>query len=210
MKNIIVGLFGQAASGKDTVAAMLAPRLWEYIDHDRPLVTKIAFAYNVKKIFCDYFDVDFHFIEEWKRNPEPPPGFTMNVRQALQMIGDGFRKVKNSVWIDKVLNKMQNVIITDGRYLNEAKATKEKGGIVVLIDRPSHRNTDQNDSEKIMGEVSDYFGNKYANGIIADINYPMFDYYIKNDSNLLTLEEKVIHQLIPFVIEKFQLKGYKY
>jgi uridine kinase len=186
MKNIIVGLFGQAASGKDTVAGMLAPRLWQYIDHEKPLVTKIAFAYNVKKIYCDYFDVDFDFIEEWKRNPEPPPGFSMNVRQALQMIGDGFRKVKNSVWIDKVLNKMQNVIITDGRYLNEAKAIKEKDGIVILIDRPSHRNADQNDSEKIMGEASDYFGNKDANGIIADSNYPMFDYYIKNDSNLLT------------------------
>jgi dephospho-CoA kinase len=50
MKNIIVGLFGQAASGKDTVAGMLAPRLWQYIDHEKPLVTKIAFAYNVKKI----------------------------------------------------------------------------------------------------------------------------------------------------------------
>jgi hypothetical protein len=105
---------------------------------------------------------------------------------------------------------MQNVIITDGRYLNEAKAIKEKDGIVVLIDRPSHRNADQNDSEKIMGEASDYFGNKGANGIIADSSYPMFDYYMKNDSNLLALEEKVIQQLIPFIIEKFKLKGYEY
>jgi hypothetical protein len=105
---------------------------------------------------------------------------------------------------------MQNVIITDGRYLNEAKAIKEKDGIVVLIDRPSHRNADQNDSEKIMGEVSDYFGNKDANGIIADSNYPMFDYYIKNDSSISNLEEKIIQQLIPSIVEKFELKGYKY
>ena len=107
------------------------------------------------------------------------------------------------------MNKMQNVIITDGRYLNEAKAIKEKDGIVVLIDRPSHRNTDQNDSEKIMGEASDYFGNKDANGIIADSNYPMFDYYMKNDSNLLSLEDKIVQQLIPFIVEKFELKDYK-
>lgn len=206
MQNIIVGLFGQAASGKDTVAAMIAPRLINYIDYDRPLITRVAFANNVKKIFCDYFGVDTAFIEQWKRNPEPPPGFLMSVRQGLQMIGDGFRKIKPSVWIDKVLNKMENVVITDGRYLNEAKTIKEKGGIVVLLDRPTHRNKDQNDSEKIMGEVTDYFANEKVDGVISDPNYPMFDYYLKNDGDISSLEEKVTKQLIPFIIEKFKLE----
>ena len=208
MKNIIIGLFGQAASGKDTVAAIMTPRLWQYVDYDKPLVTKVAFATNVKKIFCDYFGVDTAFIETWKRNPEPPPGFLMPVRQSLQMIGDGFRKVKDTVWIDKILNKMQNVVITDGRYLNEAKAIKEKGGIVVLLDRPTHHNQDQNDSEKIMGEVSNHFSNQQANGIVSDSKYPMFDYYLKNDGNLETLEKKIINELIPFVVNKFDLEQY--
>jgi len=206
MKNIIVGLFGQAACGKDTVAGILTPKLWQYVDYEKPLVRKVAFAYNVKKIFCDYFDVDMDFIEQWKRNPEPPPGFLMNVRQALQMIGDGFRKVKSSVWIDKVIDKVANVVITDGRYLNEANTIKQKGGINVLINRPSHRNNDQNDSEKIMGEVSDYFATEETDGIVSDPNYPMFDYCLKNDNNIQSLENKVVNSLIPFIIQKFELE----
>ena len=119
-------------------------------------------------------------------------------------------KLKNSVWIDKVLNKMQNVIITDGRYLNEAKAVKEKMVLSFSLIVPVIVTLIKNDSEKIMGEASDYFGNKGSNGIVADSNYPMFDYYIKNDSNISNLEEKVIQQLIPFIVEKFELKEYKY
>lgn len=206
MKNIIIGLFGQAAAGKDTVADILIPLLNQFKDENKPALRKAAFAYNVKKIFCDYFDVDFNFIEQWKRNPEPPPGFTMSVRQSLQMIGDGFRKVKSSVWIDKLINKAHNVIITDGRYLNEANAIKQKGGINILINRPLHRNNDQNDSEKIMGEVSDYFYHRSSCGAIVSEKYPMFDYFLNNDGDIQSLENKVVNSLIPFIIQKFQLE----
>jgi hypothetical protein len=203
MKNIIIGLFGQAAAGKDTVADMLIDLLNNFKDENKPVLRKIAFAYNVKKIFCDYFDVDFNFIEQWKRNPESPPGFSMNVRQSLQMIGDGFRKVKNSVWIDKLINKASNVIVTDGRYLNEAIAIRQKGGINILINRPSHRNNDQNDSEKIMGEVSEYFTDKKVSGYLISEKYPMFDYCLNNDGNLKDLENKISDDLIHFILKSF-------
>ncbi len=203
MKNIIIGLFGQAASGKDTVADMIIPLLNQHMDENKAAVRKVAFAYNVKKIFCDYFDVDFNFIEQWKRNPEPPPGFLMTVRQSLQMIGDGFRQVKASVWIDKLINKASNVIITDGRYINEAHAIKQKGGINILVNRPSHRNDDQNGSEKTMGEVSDYFLDKGIEGLISDKTYAMFDYHLKNDGDIVNLEDKVANNLINFIIQKF-------
>jgi len=206
MKNIIIGLFGQAACGKDTIANILTPRLWQYIDYEKPLVRKVAFAYNVKKIFCDYFDVDMDFIEQWKRNPEPPPGFLMNVRQSLQMIGDGFRKIKSSIWIDKVIDKVANVVITDGRYLNEANTIKQKGGINILVNRPSHRNNDQNDSEKIMGEVSEYFTTKNVCGYLVSEKYPMFDYCLNNNGDIQDLEKKVVNSLIPFIIKKFELE----
>lgn len=203
MKNIIIGLFGQAAAGKDTVADILISLLNQFKDENKPVLRKAAFAYNVKKIFCDYFDVDFEFIEQWKRNPEPPPGFTMNVRQSLQMIGDGFRKVKSSVWIDKLINTAFNVIITDGRYLNEANAIRQKGGINILVNRPSHRNNDQNDSEKIMGEVSEYFTIKNVSGYLISEKYPMFDYCLNNDGTMQDLENKISNNLISFILKNF-------
>jgi hypothetical protein len=202
MKNIIIGLAGQAASGKDTVAGMLAPLIDEYLPSNQKMTQK-AFAYNVKKIYCDYFDVDFDFIEKWKRIPTPPPGFLMPVRQALQMIGDGFRKVKPTVWIDKALNNPINITINDVRYINEAKAIKNKGGIVILIDRPSHRNTDQNDSEKEVGQVVADINKK---GIVGELNhpdYPMFDYFLLNDGSISDLAYAVENELILYVLDKF-------
>ena len=45
-----------------------------------------------------------------------------------------------------------------------------------------------------------------VDGVISDPNYPMFDYYLKNDGDILSLEEKITKQLIPFIIEKFKLE----
>jgi hypothetical protein len=115
-----IAAFGQAAFGKDVLSNYLKEKLNNGI-----LWERASFADAVKRVFEESFGYDREFIEKWKRIPEPPEGLELPVRQSLQLIGDGFRKVKNSVWIDKVLNKMQNVIITDGRYLNEAKAIKE-------------------------------------------------------------------------------------
>ena len=60
-----------------------------------------------------------------------------------------------------------------------------------------------------MGEVTDYFSNEGVDGVISDPNYPMFDYYLKNDDDILSLEEKITKQLIPFIIEKFKLENAK-
>src|SRR4051812_46449478 len=113
-----VGIGGQARSGKDTLCTHLVLRLnavgelgpWE----------RHGFADEVKQIFMAVFGVDRAFVETWKTVPEPPPGFLLPVRSCLTLIGDGFRQMKPTVWIDKLFSELRShVVITDVRYLNE-------------------------------------------------------------------------------------------
>ena len=93
---IYVGIAGQKQNGKDTVADYVQDQLAQ----DDEFVFKFeraAFAANVKRVFVETFDVTYEFIEKWKTIPEPPPGFDMSVREGLQFIGDGFRKIKSSI-----------------------------------------------------------------------------------------------------------------
>ena len=70
--------------------------------------------------------------EDAKKLPE--------IRRLLQVLGtDAGRKILGeNIWVDTVLNKVKdkNVVITDCRFPNEAKALKNSGGFVVRVERP--------------------------------------------------------------------------
>jgi hypothetical protein len=86
----VIGVAGQAQMGKDTLADRLCEKLnaagGAGVNDDHPAEhlhwTRGAFAANVKKVFCDTFDVDMDFVEKWKVIPEPPPGFDMTVQAS--------------------------------------------------------------------------------------------------------------------------------
>lgn len=140
----VIGVAGQAQMGKDTLSDRLALRLNE----SDGSWNRSAFASAVKKVFCEVFDADMEFVEKWKTIPEPPPGFDMPIRQALQFIGDGFRKIKGSIWLDLAFrNKEISTIISDVRYINEFTRVKKEGGLNIIIARPEKLNYDTNESE---------------------------------------------------------------
>jgi len=201
MNKLIIGLAGQAAAGKDTVADILIPELNKIAGYD---FVRDSFAGNVKKIFAQAFQVDLPFIESWKRSPTPPHGFLIPVRKGLQLIGDGFRQIKSDVWIDYVLeNQQHDIVVSDVRYCNEAVNIKKKQGINIVLIRPDKMNNDDNDSEKIIGQVALHFEKMEYNGPITyNQTYPMFDYFLKNDGDLDRLRNRVINNLLPFIVSK--------
>jgi hypothetical protein len=72
----------------------------------------------------------------------------MTVREFLQKLGtDGLRMgLHDNVWLNALMsdyniqslrsNKRTNWIITDTRFPNEAQAIKDKGGVIIRVDRP--------------------------------------------------------------------------
>jgi hypothetical protein len=185
IKMKIFGVAGQLRNGKDEIADFLASKL---------SYKRAAFAYNVKRIFCETFGVDLEFIEKWKTIPESPPGFDMPIRQALQFIGDGFRKIKNDIWVDLVFrNDPKEIVISDCRYINELKEIKKNGGLNILVYRPGFLNDDPNKSESQIKPFVLNFIEKGIEGKVKDDNenFSLIDYFIINDGTLEDLHKKI-------------------
>ncbi len=162
----------------------------------------------------DAFNVSWDFIEEWKRKDEIPPGFDLNIRKGLQHIGDGFRKIQNDVWIRTALRKATKAVISDGRYLNEAKMIQETGGVSVLLWRPGFENDDPNPSESQIKPFVDFCAKYRDEGPLKipddqslsqmafppsmnDLHY--FDYFLINNGTIEDLYAKIENKLMPFL-----------
>lgn len=205
----LIGCFGQLASGKDELCNYLVKSLNNRASCS--IWQRKAFATAVKQVFCDAFGVDFDFIEEWKRKSEIPPGMKKPVRQGLQFIGDGFRQIQDDIWIEKALKDDGYYCISDGRYINEAKMIKKKGGINILLYRPGYLNDDQNASEAEIRPLVEWCRDNKKDGQILwkndvwDVVLPSgiecFDLFVINDGSLQKLHNKIERIVVPHIIE---------
>jgi len=119
MKKIIVGMFGKAGSGKDTVA--------DYIC-DKYNFVRMALADPLKESIKHMFCLDDYTVYNRKAREEPLPDFPeWSVRKLFQFIGtDLMRKQFDDAFWAKLLNKRiiksqhPRIIVTDVRFPNEA------------------------------------------------------------------------------------------
>lgn len=203
----IICAFGQLMNGKDVFCDYLSEKLNNI---DAISWSRGSFAYAVKKVYQDTFNVDNKFIEKWKRISECPDGMQMNVRQGLQFIGDGFRKIKGNIWIEIAFrDKSKNIIFSDGRYVNEAKSVVENGGINILIFRNGYLNNDPNLSESGLKPLVEFCEQNCKDGLI-DKNLPnipeelkLFDIFVKNDGSLQDFYNKIDDIIIPLIKKKY-------
>lgn len=207
-----IGVAGQYGVAKDEVSNFLAKKLsgdWK----------RIGFAHAVKKVFMDTFDVSWDFIEEWKRKPEAPEGFDMNIRKSLQFIGDGFRGIKSDIWLEIAFRNTSNIILSDVRYNNELKAVKDHGGINILLWRKGYENDDPNPSESQIKPLVNWFVKSGLEGDVRNLNsnHPMLeragqnelipeearyiDFFIRNEGTLEDLYKKVDNMIIPHLVD---------
>lgn len=218
----LISVFGQLMAGKDTLADELALALNQNTStfSERGTFTNAvkdtywergAFANSVKDTFCSAFGVDREFIEKWKRIPEPPAGMLMPVRQALQFIGDGYRQIVPDIWIQIALrDEAKNLIISDGRYINEAKHVKNKGGITALVYRDGFLNNDPNPSESQLRPLLEYAKDYLSDGRIelnnlknAPEGMEYFDVFVRNDTDRSSFLKKSKSILLPIIKEKY-------
>jgi hypothetical protein len=196
----LVSCAGQYRSGKDTLTSYLINKLNE---HKKLGEWKHgSFGLFVKKIFSEHFNVSLDFIEEWKvKINEIPPGFDQPLRDGLTMIGDGWRKQKKTIWIDKLLtDNKDNLVIADNRYINEAETILSKGGITILVWRPGFENNKQSASEQeLMPFVRSL--KEVPSGPI-DIEDIPFSLWFKNEGSLQDLYSVADNVFIPYIIKK--------
>ena len=157
---MIIAICGHKFSGKSTVARLLGNATGYEV---------ISFADKLKDITCvlsgctreDLEDYDFKetqlvpdYLRTYCLNAEKP-----TFRAFLQHFGsEVMRGVNDNIWIDCTLsNCKKDVIISDCRFPNEAKAVKARGGIVIKVVRPSVVSEDSHQSETLIDEIdADY------------------------------------------------------
>lgn len=163
---MIIGLGYRAKSGKDTVGQMLVQG---YGFH------RVGFADALKDV-CSV--ICFGAVFDHVRHSDFKEDFTplgMTGGQLLQTVGVALREAVPGVWIDAahLLPKLVtygNVVVTDVRFLDEAKAVKDLGGILIEVRRHVPQDT----------HVSETEGSKIK-----------WDHVIENDGSLVDLLHKV-------------------
>ncbi|MER5851066.1 hypothetical protein ABT126_29580 [Streptomyces sp. NPDC002012] len=187
MTTPLIGLAGAARSGKDTAAQALLECGWTrraFADKVRDVVYAMDLVLNGDEWSDGYatvrHEVDAH---GWERAKENYPV----VRQYLQRLGtDGGRAILGEkVWVDALFRDFETwgpTVITDVRFPNEADAIRERGGLVVAIQRPGQAPIPEAE------HVSE-----------TSLRGYLFDDVILNDGSVAQLHDRV-RQLIPLLV----------
>jgi hypothetical protein len=156
--------------------------------------TNLGPEWNITK----HYESDAPWIAEGGESYEEP----MTVRDLLQILGTEAMRdgLHTNVWVNALMAdyKMHpehfndiangrdtsdgypNWIITDTRFPNEAQAIKDKGGMVIKVERPG------------VGPVNGH----PSEDALKDYN---FDYVIHNDGSINDLDNKVIEFINNFI-----------
>lgn len=198
----LIGISGKIGAGKDTVGIIIRQLgftnnggTWENMKFAGKLkiIASLLTGIPIEKFEDQEFKKTI-LGSEWgkptKQNPlnaiEPFKDTTfvemMSVRDLLQKLGtEAMRNgLHENVWVNALFadyTEDKQWVITDVRFPNEFKAIKEKGGIVIRVNRPGHGNS--------MKELAEAHPSETA------LDGHEFDYVIENDGNLEKLIGKV-------------------
>lgn len=212
----VVCMVAQKRNGKGEAAEYLTRRLNEKcleMGAGKMMWRQKGFSDPIKNMVGRFFGLTREFIEEWKSREEKPEGFKMNMRQALVLLANSFREVREEVWIENLFKEIsQPTVINDGRFPLELNMAKEYGAINILVWRPGYENSDEAEAE--IREVVNYFKNKLPMGgkVEKDLigsGIPMgasaVDFFVVNDGNLEDFYKKLEELVLPLIEENFPL-----
>ena len=177
-----IALFGKIRSGKDTVGNILI---------EKYKFNRFAFGDGIGKIIEKYFP------EAWE---------TGKPRKHYQHIGQELRVLNPDVWINYLVRTVEgasakhiesyhskgvlapvfNVVITDGRQVNEAEKLREQGYLIIKVECPEQLRVERmkNLGDNFQPEQLYHDTELQVDRIEADVT-------IENSGTLEELEEKV-------------------
>jgi hypothetical protein len=195
----LIGIAGKSGAGKDLTAKIIKGLSITTSDNVLPILRRLSYKddafvdskYSIKKfstplkqmvcilLGCTMEDLEDHVYKKQYLGNE---WGNITPRYVLEILGtDIARKIHPNVWVNslfleydsfKELGIQKYQIITDVRFKNEVEAIKDRGGIIIRIERPDLK----------------YQSNHYSQTALD--NYTDWDYVIKNTS----LEE-LIHKV---------------
>lgn len=144
----LIGIAGAAGSGKSTVGTYLED-VWGYRGY--ALADPIKFGLHEMLGLSDY--------QLWGDEKELAlASYGKSPRQLMQSLGDWGRDVRSDLWLTlagKMLSRMdeyetmghRGVVITDIRYEIEAAFVRDRGGVIIHLDRAAAAPVHEHSSE---------------------------------------------------------------
>lgn len=153
----IVGLTGYHGAGKDEAARQLAPLGYRRVSFADP-VREGVLRLNPLLPLADGFGGRLRLADALKHRGgwDKLKWECPEVRELLQKYGtEAGRDIHGEdcwvrVWSTKVDSIMENVIVTDLHFANEACAIRQRGGIVLFVDRPGCAPVNGHVSNKVL------------------------------------------------------------
>ena len=175
----IIAFAGRAQVGKDTAGEMAQKFLFLAAEKPNHLFRIRRFADKIKEITASLIGCRVSTLENttFKEMKLSETLGCKTPRQIMQLLGTEFGRnlIHPDLWVDILMNDIfENSIITDVRFLNEANAIKERGGILIKIERDN-------------GTESTHVSETALNSCDIDT----FDYTISNNGTLEDLAKKV-------------------
>ena len=158
----IVGITGQARSGKDTVGAMLENRGFY----------STSFAAPIRKFVCNLLGIQ---LVELERIKETPSKFGPSPRRMMQTLGTewGRDTINKNIWAKTCIDNIStDTIVTDVRFDNEAQQIVDRGGCILKIVRDGTPRVESHTSER-------------------GVDQSLVHYTIYNSGTLVELESEV-------------------
>lgn len=178
---MLIGISGKKQTGKDTICKIIkALDIWNrYGDGDMLTFVKMILKYNnfISGIWCKHAFADKLKqvlavilnvrVEAFEDNlfkisnseiSKPEGGYYTN-RELLQRFGTEVgRNISPTLWVDTLFSNYTDDdywIITDVRFPSEAKAIKDRGGILIRVNRNTGF-TDNHPSETALDDYHDW------------------------------------------------------
>lgn len=167
---MIIGLSGFSKAGKDEAAKALYPQF-----------TRVAFADALKRELAISLGVSLEELEQRKEE----------FRGDMVELGRSRRAEDPDYWI-KATQPLPtgDVVVTDVRYLNEARWIKEQGGYIIYVVRPGYKAA----NEEELNSIAEILQRNMINSVVI------------NDGSVKQLHQKVrrIQQMHKFWEEEAQ------
>lgn len=157
---MLIGFTGKMRVGKSTASAHLVEKGFVKINFKDALVEEIKknFIPLLSEIIEAEYEMTTHNLTIDDLFVKKPP----LMRALMQCYGTEVRRGDNSdYWVKQWVNKVhstiyspeQNFVCDDVRFLNEAKAIRVMGGVIIRLTRPDVAETAAHSSESEMDRI---------------------------------------------------------
>lgn len=189
----LIGISGKIGNGKDllcdVINYVITEDYWTSFEHYMYESTPVDAIYDNKKfagilkdITCKLVGCNVSQLEDrqFKEAELGKEWDGLTPRKILQLLGTeaGRQIIHPNIWVNALFANYkpeENWIVTDVRFPNEADIIKDKGGIMIRINRPG---------------TESHCGGQHLSETSLDA-YDKFDYVIENDGTVQDLIDKV-------------------